>query len=256
MLTIVAWSLIVSLVINGGMFVIAYKFRSDKLTDASYALSFIVLALVAFLYSPKNLFAIVALALVCIWALRIGGFLLYRVIRSGRDKRFDGIRENFWQFGKFWLGQAVTVWVLMFPATMGLLSGASFNAIMLVGVGIWCAGFIIETLADVQKYRFTSDVAHKGQWIDSGVWRYSRHPNYFGEIMIWIGVYFYNFFALSPSARLVGALSPIVITILLLFVSGIPILEKEADRRWGSQRAYQDYKKHTSLLIPLPKRKG
>lgn len=258
MVGIVYWSLVISLVINGFMFLVAYARGSDKLTDASYAVTFITLAIWAYIHSNKDLYDIMGAALVVVWALRIGSFLLYRVIRAGRDRRFDGMREHFWRFGKFWLGQALTVWALMIPATLALSDKSikTGHALVYAGVAIWLCGFVIESIADLQKYRFTHASAHKGHWVDTGLWRYSRHPNYFGEIMVWLGIYLYAWPHLSLVGRLVGSISPIFIAVLLLFVSGIPILEKSADKRWGTDPAYKTYKNRTSILIPLPRKRA
>lgn len=256
MLNIICWSLMVSLIINGGMFLIAFKRRSDKLTDISYAVSFIVLALLAFRYARVTPYSVIGTGLVCVWALRIGGFLLYRVLRTGSDKRFDGIRDHFWQFGKFWLGQAITVWVLMIPLLLSNSENtSSWYPIALTGATVWLIGFVLEAVADLQKYRFTHNPANADRWIDEGVWRYSRHPNYFGEMMVWIGIYLYAAPSLSVLGKVIGVISPLFITLLLLFVSGVPILEKGADKRWGSLPSYVSYKRHTSLLVPLPKKK-
>ena len=255
MLTIIYWSLAASLFINIAMFLIAYRLRSDQVTDASYAASFIALALFFYIQSQKGVYDAVIVGMVCIWALRIGGFLLYRVLHAGKDRRFDGIRENFWLFGKFWLGQAITVWVLMIPVALTVSSHSSSGGMPFIGAIIWLIGFGIESIADLQKYRFTHTAANKNRWIDSGIWHYSRHPNYFGEMLVWVGIYFYCFQPLSFEGRIIGAVSPLLIMTLLLFVSGVPLLEKEADKRWGSDRAYRLYKKNTSLLIPLPKGK-
>lgn len=215
-----------------------------------------VLALYALTRSSSVAYDILGVSMVCLWALRIGGFLLYRVLQSGSDRRFDGMREHFLQFGKFWLGQALTVWVVMLPATLAFSKAETGHKLAVIGIALWCTGFIIESIADFQKYHFAHDPKHKGHWIDSGIWRYSRHPNYFGEIMVWISIYIYAFTALTATERLIGLVSPLFITLLLLFVSGIPILERSADKRWGSVSAYQTYKQHTSILIPLPKNKS
>lgn len=244
-----------SVVINGAMFVVAYKLQSDKLTDASYAVTFIVLALIAQFFSPGQTLHWLVTAMVGIWALRIGGFLLYRVVKVGKDRRFDGIREHFWQFGKFWAGQALSVWVLMLP--IGLLSNetTSLAPLSMIGIALWAIGVIIESVADAQKYAFHENPANKGKWIESGIWRYSRHPNYFGEILVWVGVYVTVVPALTGASALIGLVSPIFIAALLLFVSGVPPLEKSADKRWGNDPAYKRYKQSTSLIVPLPKQK-
>jgi steroid 5-alpha reductase family enzyme len=255
MLDTLGWMLVLSLVINALMFLIAFRLRSDKLTDVSYALTFIILASFDIARATCNYYSLIGISLIYLWSLRIGGFLLYRVIRAGRDRRFDDIREHFWQFAKFWLGQAVTVWILMVPAGLGLATHNTWHTTAIIGIIVWLTGFVLEAVADLQKYRFTHTPANKDHWIDSGVWHYSRHPNYLGEILVWVGIYAYLVPALSPVNRLISVISPLFITVLLLFVSGIPILEKSADRRWGSEPAYRDYKRTTSLLVPLPKKR-
>jgi len=121
---------------------------------------------------------------------------------------------------------------------------------------VWFVGLVLEATADLQKYRFSRDPKNKGAWIDEGVWRYSRHPNYFGEILVWVGVYLLAFPALIGWEKVIGLASPVLIICLLLFVSGVPLLEKAADARWGNEPAYKRYKRRTSILILLPKRKS
>lgn len=253
MITVLGISLAVSVAINISMFLLAFKLKSDKLTDASYAFSFIVLAFLALMQSDKNIYDVLLAVLVVVWALRIGGFLLYRVMKTGKDRRFDGMREDFVKFGKFWLMQAVAVWVLMIPSFLAIENVPEFTPLSFVGIVIWGIGLTLETVADVQKSKFAADPKNKDKWIDLGVWKYSRHPNYFGEILVWVGIYLYVMANLVPLQALAGAVSPIFITVLLLFVSGVPILEKSADKRWGKHKAYRTYKSRTSILIPLPK---
>ncbi len=245
----------ISLIINVVLFIAAYLWRSDKLTDASYALSFIAVALYGFSQAKMSWYHLFLLLLIGIWALRIGSFLLYRVMKVGKDARFDGIRESFWRFLKFWIGQAVTVWILMLPAILAFSHTSTILHISRLGGGIWAIGLIIEAIADIQKYRFSRNPKNKNKWIASGIWHYSRHPNYFGEILVWTGVYLYALTVLPTADAIIGLVSPLFITILLLFVSGIPILEKSADKRWGKQVEYQAYKKRTSILIPWPVKK-
>jgi steroid 5-alpha reductase family enzyme len=254
MTTLLLESLLLSLGINIAMFLVAYRQKSDKLTDISYALSFAVLAVAAFYQSDHSPYHAVLLAAILAWAVRIGGFLLYRVIKSGKDRRFDGIRENFRKFGTFWIGQAVTVWALLIPSLLAFRAQDNSSLqLVIAGCIIWFIGFLIESIADLQKYRFSQNPANKGKWIESGIWRYSRHPNYFGEILVWMGLYAVTLSTLSTPQALFGLISPITIIVLLLFVSGIPPLERAANKRWGNITAYKIYKRHTSLLIPLPK---
>jgi len=247
-------SLIVSLVINITMFVIAFRLQSDKLTDASYAVTFLTLTVFGFIISDGSAYHVLLATMLAVWAFRLGGFLLYRVIRAGKDRRFDGMRENFVKFGTFWLIQAVSVWVLMIPSVLAFELQVGLAPLAVLGVLIWLVGFLVESVADAQKNSFTSNKANRGKWIESGMWKYSRHPNYFGEILVWLGVYVYATASFSPALAVLASVSPLFITVLLLFVSGIPILEKAADKRWGKNTAYQAYKKRTSILLPLPPR--
>lgn len=257
MLSLLLPSLIVSLVINLVMFLIASRYKSDKLTDISYALSFLALALLTLLHHISNAkFAAILIIMVCLWAGRLGSYLLARVIRVGKDRRFDDVRNSFSKFGRFWLGQAITAWLLMIPVTLAVRRGAKTDGLVIVGLVIWLIGFLFEVTADYQKNKFKRDSSNKGKWIETGVWRYSRHPNYFGEILVWFGIYIYAYNALDSTQSLVSLISPVLITFLLVFISGIPPLEKSADTRWGKLSSYKKYKDSTSILIPLPKLKG
>ncbi|HXE09900.1 MAG TPA: DUF1295 domain-containing protein [Verrucomicrobiae bacterium] len=252
--TAILISLAGALLINGVLFLIAFKLQSDKLTDISYALSFLALDVIALLYAGHlAAFNWLLFLLVGLWAVRIGGFLLYRVLIVGKDRRFDGMRESFTRFGKFWLAQAVTAWVLMLPVTIAQYRGGRLGVAAYIGLILWAVGLIIEALADYQKFAFKRNASNKGEWIKQGVWRYSRHPNYFGEILVWTSIYVYTFTVLQGMEKVLGLASPLLITLVLLFVSGVPLLEKSADARWGKLKAYQEYKQRTRLLVPLPK---
>lgn len=247
---------IISIAINLSMFIVAYIFKTDKLTDISYAVTFVVLSLFGLISSVASLPYIILAVMICIWAFRLGIYLLQRIRRIGKDQRFDDKREKFWPFLKFWLLQGATVWLVMLPSTLffGNESGR-ITALSFIGIGLWITGLVIEAIADAQKYKFINDIKNKGKWIEIGVWKYSRHPNYFGEILLWIGIYIFTLSGLNTLQSAIGLLSPLYISLLLLFVSGIPLLEKSADKKWGTDKKYQVYKKQTSVLILLPKLK-
>jgi len=257
MLSTIILSLVVAVVCNLLLFLIAYWRQSDKLTDASYALTFILLAaLVAWASPAQGEYGIIGLGMVMLWACRIGGFLLYRVVRIGRDARFDGVRNHFMRFGRFWLGQAITVWVLMIPIVFAFSRKNHLGTVELLSICLWLLGFGVEAIADLQKYRFRSDHHNANHWIDTGLWRFSRHPNYFGEIVVWCSIYLYSYAGMSVTEKIIALASPLLISILLLFVSGVPILERSANKRWGNDPSYQSYRRRTSLLIPLPRYKA
>lgn len=251
MLKTIFYALAISLILNSIFFAIAYRLKTDKFTDITYSLSFIFIAIYIYSRSSHKTFETIGTLLILIWAVRLGGFLLYRVFKNGRDKRFDGMRESFTRFAKFWLGQAIVAWALMIPLILSFSGSKSYTGYSIIGIIVWLLGLVIESAADFQKYNFRLNAKNKDKWIESGVWRYSRHPNYFGEILIWIGIYIYTFPALTATARIVGLISPLLIFILLRYGSGIPILEKSADKKWGNNPNYIEYKRKTNLLIPF-----
>lgn len=251
----ILWSaLLVSFVINMVMFLVAYKLQSDRLTDISYATTFFVLSMYGLSISNKSFFHIVLFLLIALWAIRLGGFLLYRVVRVGKDTRFDKMRSSFVKFGWFWVIQATTVWVLMIASLFAFLSTTEPSLLWIAGLLVAVMGLAIESIADMQKFRFSSNPKNKGKWIDEGLWHYSRHPNYLGEIMMWTGVYLYVATSLTMHEAVLGAVSPLFILLMLLFVSGVPILEKNSDKKWGDLAAYRKYKASTSPLLILPKK--
>lgn len=246
-------SLIFALSINLIMFVPAFLLQTDVLTDASYAITFIVVSYFAYNLGTNNHVTTLVLAMIWIWALRIGIFLYLRVRKNRKDARFDDMRNHFWRFGRFWLLQGLSVWIILIPALLFFnRSTAALGTWSYVGLGVWAIGLAIETIADLQKSRFTSEVENKGKWISSGLWSWSRHPNYFGEMTIWVGLYLVVSSSLSPDQAILALIGPVYIIGLLRFGSGVPILEKSADERWGKNPHYKVYKHRTGLLIPRP----
>lgn len=250
--------LLVSLLINGAFFILAAILRTDVFTDITYSLSFIALAAILLLFTPTaSLPGTIAAIAVILWAIRLGGYLFWRILHIKVDHRFDDKRDNFVRFGAFWLLQAISVWVIMLPVYGFFSAGKDTTlspALLVPGLAVFLAGFILETVADAQKYAFKSKPESKGTFMSRGVWKYSRHPNYFGEMLVWWGISFPGVF-LFRGFEFLYFIGPVFITMLLLFVSGIPLLEKEADRKWGERDDYREYKKRTSLLVPLPRGK-
>ncbi|MFS8117880.1 MAG: DUF1295 domain-containing protein, partial [Microcoleus sp.] len=181
---------IVSMGINLLMFIPAFVYKTDKLTDISYSITFATLAIFGFSQSDQNNLDKLILILVLMWAIRLGSFLFIRINKIGKDVRFDGMREQFTRFLKFWLLQGATVFVVMLAALIGYEQNNSIiGPITLLGIVVFLSGLIIESIADAQKFGFNSQIKNKGHWIDVGIWRASRHPNYLGEIMVWLGIY-------------------------------------------------------------------
>ncbi len=263
MFNVLFGALILSIVFNLSVFALAYKYKSDKLTDITYSLSFILLAIFSLFQADKtNYYSLIIFFMVLIWAIRLGSFLLYRVIKVGKDNRFDTVRDDFHRFFKFWLAQALTVWLLMIPVILAITNYNNYDLVSYkgdiiwnIGVFIWAAGLIIESIADIQKYNFRNKYKSNSKWINTGLWQHSRHPNYFGEILVWLGLYLSCVIVLDTTQRIISIISPIFITILLIYISGIPILENSADKKWGKSKEYLAFKKRTNLLLPLPFKK-
>lgn len=195
---------------------------------------------------------------VWIWCCRLGLFLYWRILSRGEDTRFAEIRNNKLRFFSVWTIQGLWVFLTDLPVLLSLAHGTHSDDVHPLDVAgglLWLVGFVLETLADYQKTQFRRVPSNKDKFINSGLWAYSRHPNYLGEILIWIGVFLATVHTLqdSPKYQLLAAVSPAFVTLLLTCVSGIPLLEKQGDERWGKDEAYQQYKRETSVLLLLPK---
>ena len=248
-------SFAVALVVNAAFFAIAAARKTDVVTDLSYSLSFAILAVALPFTGAREAVQLTASLLVVVWAIRLGGYLFRRILRTKVDHRFDEMRDDPLRFARFWLLQALSVAVIMLPVTYLLDDDdpPGFGAWAVAGVAVWLAGLAIETVADAQKSAFKAKDENRGRFISSGLWRYSRHPNYFGEILVWWGLFAYAVPFLHGWAWTV-VIGPVFITLLLLFVSGIPLLERSADEKHGDDPAYREYKRRTSILVPLPPR--
>ncbi|XP_057544257.1 uncharacterized protein LOC130823600 isoform X3 [Amaranthus tricolor] len=235
-------------------FVITALLKFDKVTDFAGSTNFIILAVLTILIKGSWHFRQVILTLlVVLWGLRLGLFLLMRILQWGEDRRFDEMRSNIGKLAVFWLFQAVWVWTVSLPVTIVNASdkNPSLQAADIIGWIMWSIGFSLEASADQQKLSFKNSPANRGRWCNVGVWKYSRHPNYFGEIFLWWGIFIGSIPVLEGAEWLV-ILGPVFLTLLLLFLSGIPLLEESADKKYGNVDEYKLYKKVTSPLIPLP----
>jgi steroid 5-alpha reductase family enzyme len=221
-------------------------------TDLSYGLSFVVIALVLLSGGDRSAWPQLVLAgMVVVWGLRLAAYLLFRIIHMGRDARFDGVRENFVRFLRFWTFQGIAVWVIMLPVIVWFAAPGPWTPLMSIGLAVWSVGLVIESVADAQKYAAKSRAGGAGRWMETGLWRYSRHPNYFGELLVWWGIF--GFVAGDLGGwQWASIIGPLAITFLLLKVTGIPTLEASAARKWGQNPDYQAYVRRTSRLVPWP----
>eukprot|EP00929_Paragymnodinium_shiwhaense_P095725 TRINITY_DN569_c0_g1_i1.p1 TRINITY_DN569_c0_g1~~TRINITY_DN569_c0_g1_i1.p1 ORF type:complete len:293 (-),score=44.36 TRINITY_DN569_c0_g1_i1:333-1211(-) len=227
---------------------------SEKFYDATGSLTYFTLictalALAAERSTPRQLLNPV---FVLIWCTRLGSYLYGRITVDGKDSRFDELKQNALRFLGAWTIQAWWCFVVSSPALVVVTSAScSVEATWLdqAGWGIWLLGFAFEVVADRQKDAFRRNSANKGQFITTGLWAYSRHPNYFGEILMWVGL------SVSGSSCFQGAqwlawLSPLTTWVLLMKVSGVPMLEAKGEEKWGTDPAYRWYMEKTPCLVP------
>jgi len=239
------------------VFVPSFVRKMERFFDITGSLTYISVAAVAVALSrPVDGRSIVLLALIVVWAVRLGTFLLQRVLRAGKDERFDEIKKSFPRLLLTWTLQGLWVSLTLAAALAAITADVrqTLGVPAFIGLALWSLGFGIEALADAQKRRFRSDPANKGRFIRDGLWSWSRHPNYFGEILLWTGI------AVIAAPVLRGwqwatIISPVFVALLLTRISGIPMLEKRADEKWGGQQDYESYKRNTSILIPRPARR-
>ena len=244
----------VAFVVQWIAFIPSYLKQTEHYYDLTGGLTYQALTwgtlLAAGAFEPRQWLLV---ALVALWSGRLGLFLFRRVKRAGKDGRFDDIKPDGGRFLIFWSVQGLWI-VLTMAAALAVISlpaSAPLGVLDGIGAAVWLFGFAIEVVADRQKSAFKADPANEGRFINVGLWSWSRHPNYFGEIVLWIGVALIAFRDLE-GWRLVTLVSPIFVFFLITFVSGIPMLEKRADERWGDDDDYQAYRERTAVLVPRP----
>lgn len=234
-------------------FVPAFVLQTEKFYDLVGCVTYLSVLLLAAWRSPALQAADVVLLVMCaVWALRLGLFLFLRIHKDGSDKRFNDIKPSFMRFLMAWSLQGLWVFLTLSAVLIVVTTPGehAISAFTVVGGLLWLAGFGVEAVADAQKRAFKANAAHKGRFIQSGLWSWSRHPNYVGEITLWVGVF------ICAIPQLVGwqwvaVISPLFIILLLTRVSGVPLLEASADKQWGADADYQAYKRATPVLWPV-----
>ena len=232
------------------LFIPAFVFQTERYFDLAGSLTYISLVLVACYLSgvgdPRSL---IIGGLVIIWACRLGIFLFRRISADGEDRRFRAIKPDFLQFLMTWSLQGLWVSVTLAAglAAITVFEPKPIGLLGILGIVLWVVGFVVEVTADNQKLRFRRE--NPGEFITVGLWRYSRHPNYFGEIVLWLGI------ALLALPVLQGwqyatLISPVFVTFLLTKISGVRMLEYRANKKWGDDPEYQLYRSNTPILIP------
>lgn len=247
-----------SFIIHWLVFIPSYFFKTEKFYDITGTVAYIsILLTTAYLINLVNdegilLRSIISIIFVMIWAIRLGIFLFKRVIKVGEDKRFEHAKKSFSKFLMFFNISALWVFLTIVNVLTMIINNSDSvtDLFFIIGFTIVIIGFIIEVVADMQKRKFRTNISNKGQFISSGLWSISRHPNYFGEMMIWVGMSFVTI-PILIGWQFITLISPIFVIFLLTKVSGINLLEASANDKWGADKNYQDYKDKTSVLIPF-----
>lgn len=243
----------VGFILHWAVFIPSYLLQTEHYFDLTGALSYIsTITLAAYLHPLLDLRGLIICVLISIWAVRLGSFLFMRIKRAGQDRRFIESKTRFWQFLYIWTMGGAWVFITMAAGLAAITSMTQrpLGIFAIAGVFLWLVGFSIEVVADRQKTKFRQLPENADHFITSGLWAYSRHPNYFGEILLWLGI---TVIALPTLVgwQYVTLISPIFVALLLIKVSGIRLLEADAKDRWGSDPNYQYYVNNTPVLVPF-----
>ena len=232
-------------------FIPAYIFQTEKFFDLTGSITYLTTVFAAlYITDSGKISDYIIVSCVAIWAIRLGSFLFMRIHKAGEDRRFREIKTNFTRFFMTWTlqGMWVSMCLLCVLTALSSYNGIILNNVFYIGILIFIIGFIIEIVADHQKTVFRKDLNNKDKFISTGLWSYSRHPNYLGEILLWFGVAIMSFSSLLGLQHLT-LISPIFVYILLVYISGIRILENQGDKKWGHLDSYKEYLKNTPRLF-------
>ncbi len=234
-------------------FVPSWLLRTERHFDAVGSLTYLTLVALALALGERDARSLLVGGLVAIWALRLGSFLLLRILRSGKDERFDQIKQSFTRLLMSWTLQGLWVYLTFAAGLAAMTSSAQqpLGALAIAGTAVWLLGFGVEVVADRQKQAFKRSPENEGAFIRSGLWAWSRHPNYAGEITLWTGIALIALPALS-GWQLATLISPLFVYVLLTRISGIPMLERRGKKRWGDDPEYRRYVANTPVLWPRP----
>lgn len=254
---IFALEVALAFIIQWIVFIPSFLNSTEKFFDLTGSITYLTVVITALVFAGEyDTRSVLLTILIGIWAARLGSFLFMRIRQAGEDIRFREIKVNFTRFLVVWTLQGLWI-TFTAAAAIAAITAASkkeMGIIGYLGVAVWIIGFGIEVIADTQKSRFRANPDNKGKFINTGLWAWSRHPNYFGEIVLWVGIAIIAIPVLQ-GWQFVTLISPIFVTLLLTRISGVPMLEKKADERWGGQEDYEQYKANTSVLIMIPPKK-
>lgn len=238
-------------------FFIAQAKENNGLQDVAWGAGFIVAALYSYLFSNiKSLNGLIVTIFVILWGGRLTYHLFKRNWNAPEDKRYVAMRKR-WEgknlkvqaYLKVFMLQMVLLFIIVQPVLLAnTQEGNGLRWINYLGIAVWLLGYFFEVVGDHQLKEFKKKPENKGKLMSEGLWRFTRHPNYFGEATMWWGIFLIS---IVSTKSLLGVIGPATITYLLLFVSGVPMLEK----RYEGNKEYDAYKKRTSIFIPLPEKK-
>jgi steroid 5-alpha reductase family enzyme len=257
-LELIQHAVLIAFLIQWVAFIPAYFFQTEKFYDLTGSVTYIFtvtyVSVKSYSTTNVNISSIILAILIILWAIRLGSFLFMRIHKSGEDKRFKLIKPSPTRFFMTWTLQGMWVSLCAMCALTAIASsnGVVPNGLFYMGMLIFICGFVIEMIADSQKSIFRKNLDNKDQFIRHGLWAYSRHPNYFGEITLWLGISIMSLSSLS-SWQYITLISPIFTYLLLVYVSGVRILEISGKEKWGHLESYQEYIRTTPSLFPFSK---
>ena len=232
-------------------FIPAFIFQTEKFYDLTGSITYLTAVFYTlYVTGSNNLSDLIIVACVAVWAIRLGSFLFMRIHKAGEDRRFRTIKPNFTRFLMTWTlqGMWVSMCLLCVLTALSSYSGVIMNSIFFIGLIVFILGLSIEIIADYQKTVFRRNIENKDKFITTGLWSLSRHPNYFGEILLWTGVAVMSISSLQ-GLQYITLISPIFVYILLVYISGIRILEDQARKKWGHLNSFKEYLKNTPRLF-------
>jgi len=240
--------------LHWAVFVPSYAFKTEHYFDLTGSLSYITTVVAAIVFNPSlDLRDLIICAMITVWALRLGSFLFLRIKKDGQDKRFIVMKTKFTWFLMTWTIGGLWVLVTMAAGLAALTSNttAELGLVSYLGIALWLFGFVVEVTADNQKTEFRKNPDNRNRFITTGVWSWSQHANYFGEITLWFGLALVALPVLS-GWQLATLISPVFVYFLLTKVSGIPLLDRLAKQKWGTDSDYLSYTQATSKLLLWP----
>ena len=232
-------------------FIPAFIFQTEKFYDLTGSITYLTAVFYTlYVTGSNNLSDLIIVACVAVWAIRLGSFLFMRIHKAGEDRRFRTIKPNFTRFLMTWTlqGMWVSMCLLCVLTALSSYSGVIMNSIFFIGLIVFILGLSIEIIADYQKTVFRRNIENKDKFITTGLWSLSRHPNYFGEILLWTGVAVMSISSLQ-GLQYITLISPVFVYVLLVYISGVRLLEAQAKKKWGHLDSFNEYIKNTPRLF-------